>query len=690
MRSMLAAAVAVIVTSLAAYAQPLTGTLHIDGAESLPYACGEPLPVESEARRFVFAGPDGTFHIGVIAPEATRVTCNGGGAIELRRRSNKGISASTVQLSDGGGNAWTLDVRDMPPSRPIVIHAPHGTYRLRAEASHALPFETTVSVGETPVQMPIALDPLPSLSGRVRARDGGEPVTGAIVTTDRGDEAVTDAGGSFTIDLDPEKWPLKLEIAAAGYGLATVAVPQPRVSATLEDIYLVTGGAVTVEVQQSEPGRLVELELWTLQDHGRTLGSMVATRAVADAEQTTPVRFEGIEPGRYLVLAKGRESSERLAEPVDVEEGLDSRVTLTIAPFRLRLRIEMDGAGVGANVVLTQRDLHWSGTFSTSEEGDADVPLWQGGRFRAIVAGAALTPSSHRRDLPEGDDAQWVIDVAAHEIAGIVIDGSTNEPVPAASLVLATKSADGHELSVRAKADQHGRFRFAPATHGLHTLKAAAGGYGVMEMTYPFEEPERRRELVVRLERAATTRLSVVDERGMPIAGAHVLEFRDLTPVGRGTTDASGTIPVMLVDGDARDVWVIPRDGSFGVVRLASGLEKATLTIGRGTSSIVLRTESDSGAPIGGVAVVVRYNGRVLPYEVVNALATHHGSVTRANADGRMLFRHMPPGLYEFWPVFSPAELRKVAAGSGPPAPVRLAATPGENVALLTFASDGH
>ena len=85
------------------------------------------------------------------------------------------------------------------------------------------------------------------------------------------------------------------------------------------------------------------------------------------------------------------------------------------------------------------------------------------------------------------------------------------------------------------------------------------------------------------------------------------------------------------------------------------------------------------------VGVVMRYNGRVVPTEVIAMMATYQGAIASSGPDGRIIFEHMPPGLYELWPVGSVAELRRLTNGVGPEAPVRMTAAPGENLAELTF-----
>jgi hypothetical protein len=151
------------------------------------------------------------------------------------------------------------------------------------------------------------------------------------------------------------------------------------------------------------------------------------------------------------------------------------------------------------------------------------------------------------------------------------------------------------------------------------------------------------------------------------------------------STDPAGQVRIPVPDGETHDVFVVPREGSFAFATVGAGSDAITLLVPPPSSRILVRTESTDKEPIPNVSVMVRYNGRVLPPELLEAMVTLHGSRANSDSQGRIVFRTVPAGVYEFWPVGSDAELRAVAAGAGPVAPAKLAAAPGENMAVLTF-----
>src|SRR6185436_11112636 len=113
----------------------------------------------------------------------------------------------------------------------------------------------------------------------------------------------------------------------------------------------------------------------------------------------------------------------------------------------------------------------------------------------------------------------------------------------------------------------------------------------------------------------------------------------DLTVVAFGRTDTAGKTPLFIPDGEARNVYVVPRDGSLGAMRVQSGTPAVAMRIGEGVSRIVVRAEAESHDPIPRISLDVRYNGFLLPIEVMQIL-TARGSRTSSDADGRMVLNH--------------------------------------------------
>lgn len=476
-------------------------------------------------------------------------------------------------------------------------------------------------------------------------------------------------------------------ISCTGYD-EVVPVPPARATTAVGAIYLSLGGVISVEMDQVEAGSVEEVELQK-PAKGQPTGIALAHRPVPSTAAVAVVTFENLEPGPYIVVAKGRQPWERRGAVVELEPGQPVTVHQRIAPFTLHVRTELEGEPLpAAEVLVTNKDGHWSGALTTDARAEAEVRLWQGGNLNVAVHSTALSaPYIEHRHLMDGEDADWTLVVPNREIVGTVVDAVTGDPIPRAALSLHVASDDGYSVAVQATSDEKGAFRFSPVAYGEHTLKAAAANYPPVESSYLFQAPARSRNVTVRLTRAEVVKLQVIDDNGSPVAGARVMHHRGLARLGISNTDGSGSVELPVIPNESSQAYVVPRDGSFAVTDLSSAAAGSVLRVPAGSARIELRAESETHDPIPEVSLVVRFNGRILPPEVVEALAAFQGARATSGKDGRIVFLRMPAGVYEFWPAGSPAEVRALASGVGPAAPVRMVAAPGENVAVMTFAS---
>ncbi|HEX7829698.1 MAG TPA: hypothetical protein VF787_08580 [Thermoanaerobaculia bacterium] len=209
---------------------------------------------------------------------------------------------------------------------------------------------------------------------------------------------------------------------------------------------------------------------------------------------------------------------------------------------------------------------------------------------------------------------------------------------------------------------------------GEHLIRATANGYPPLDQTYTFEETDTAKSLTIALTRKPKTMVNVIDARGVPLRGIDVRVFRGETLIDVTRTTTDGTMPLYIEDGGERTLVIVPRDGSLGMLQVSSGTREVTFTVPDGSSRIVIRTDSETQEPISQLFLAVTYNGIELPYQVMAELAAR-GSTVISGDDGRFVFE-MPPGRYEFIPF-------EMAIDE----PLRVNAMPGENVAVMTFAT---
>jgi hypothetical protein len=511
----------------------------------------------------------------------------------------------------------------------------------------------------------------------------GTGIAGAKITTGNDGETITARNGRFELAARADKWPKQLMVEAVGFGSRVIAIPAARADTSLDDIYLRRAASVLAEIYQTEPGQVVQVDLVRLRNDGRAPGPVMQTLRLARSKDVIrSLRFENVDAGQYAIHAKGMLPSELAGTRVDVRVGDTPTAIVQITPFRLRLRAALGGESIGtAHVTLRQQDAFWETKLETGPNGEVTATLWQTGPLTAMVMARDVVPYRLRRTITEPLDGEWLLDVPQLEVIGSVVDAETGAPIANAALSLEMKA--GTQLLVNGKAEKDGRFRFAPVSAGMHTLKAVAPDYPVTEMSYSFGENETSHSVTIALERMPATRLLVVDSRGSAVAGANVYAYRGQTRTAFGRTGGDGQIPLFMREGESRDVFVVPADGSLGVARVSSGTKKLTIRLPEPGSRIIVRAESEAREPIPHMTVDVRYNGYLLPDDVMEAFYTR-GSRLSSGENGLIVLELMPAGVYEITPVV-PRWAR--GAQGAIAAPIRLNTTAGENVVAMTFAT---
>jgi hypothetical protein len=429
---------------------------------------------------------------------------------------------------------------------------------------------------------------------------------------------------------------------------------------------------IEVEVHQTEPGQIRTAELRELR--GRAPGRVVASQTLTpDHELSRNVRFEQVARGHYLVTVKGSQPTEVAAVDAIVDDVPRPPLHLQILPFTLRIRTGIQGE---STLILRNSDFSWETRLLLNPEGSADLSLWQGGRMIATVLAREHAPYRQRRTI-EALDSEWALPMPEARVTGTVIDAESGAPIAGAGVALDMHSSGDHQsdLMVRTTTNAEGAFEFRPVLAGEHRLSVGARGFPVQETVYEFEDGEERKTLTIRMGRKPSTELTVLDATRRPIPAADVFVFAGARLVEFTRTGTTGTVPVYIEENGERVVYVLPQGGSLGVATIRAGAPPVRLMVPAALSTVIVRAETPASEPIAGLVLDVRYNGQLLPVEVMEALHSR-GSTTVSAGDGRIVLRALPTGVYEFLPVGKATQST----------PTRLHAQPGENLVVMTFA----
>lgn len=405
---------------------------------------------------------------------------------------------------------------------------------------------------------------------------------------------------------------------------------------------------------------------------------------------TTPqVRFEGLASGVYQLRVRGSESTEQFAMKVGLGQGDERRPTIAIEPRQLTGRITLGGARLGGGTLtLRHKELRWEAVIPVREDGTFRAPLWQYGTFTYSVRTPALpTPYSAHIEL---EDAPAAIDIPDGRIGGIVRDAKRGTPVAGASVALQT-NAGSSEQHVRTTTNAEGRFDFVGMKYGRHKVRVISPEFvEPVPAVFELKASAPLRELDVRLEPGRVIPVLIVSADGDPVEQATVYALDGTKICARATTDEDGRTAVAVPETEEAVLFVIPPEGGFAIARVARETKGQRLRVDlpRASSSLSIRARTRDGAEMPPFSLLVRYDGAIVPAEVLEELTAVQGLHFATGANSEVQLDRIPGGSYEFWPYRTEEEAEAiVAAGDDFAAPIRVNVREGKNTIAVKFAA---
>lgn len=525
--------------------------------------------------------------------------------------------------------------------------------------------------------------PAPRVSGRV-VDGAGNPVAGARITAKAKVLARTGASGRFAFAVPPSD---TLTIEATLYASRLIHLDPS--SYALGDVALLRAGSVSVDT--SKIRGLRELTLVPLQ-HRRD-----ASRTLTRKASGSVTLFTGLEPGNYLLTARGAGPLQQKSQLVEVGEGAMQQVAMTIDRMPLSGYVFLGREPLPhAAVQIIGPGGAWEGHLRTDAEGQYAAELWQVGPMQAVVTSPKLTTEflsgHHGSEALEREAVAWDIAIPDRKIVGRVVDdrGHAVGRTP-----LSIEVEDGEVRSrIKVLTDASGAFEYAPARTGRYSIDATPRQHLKPEpLSFELREndPDKRVEIVV--ERGVEVRVRVTREDGTPIADALIADGvteDGAKPLARHRTSAAGEATLRGRAGDAKTIYVIPPHGSFAVAHLT--LDPETLAHGvdvavpDAKSALVIRTRDEQGAALGGIHFAVRYNGELLPPAILLLLRSLQHVDYRTTAAGEARIHGLPSGMYELWAYRTASEGDRLAVNpDGYEPALQLALAQGTYEADLTF-----
>jgi hypothetical protein len=118
------------------------------------------------------------------------------------------------------------------------------------------------------------------------------------------------------------------------------------------------------------------------------------------------------------------------------------------------------------------------------------------------------------------------------------------------------------------------------------------------------------------------------------------------------------------------------------------GRSRLRVDLPHASSSLVMRARTTAGAEMPKFSLLTRYNGAVVPPEILEELTAVEGLRFATDAGSDVKLERIPAGSYEFWPYRTEEEAEAiVASGDGFAAPIRVHVREGKNTIAVKFAA---
>lgn len=641
------------------------------------------IPAAEEERTFVWRRRDGAeIAVGTVKPNASTVDWPARSvALRVKDQGQTDFPQRIDLLVEGAAGRWAVALNRREASGLARLFLPEGNHGVTATAERRRPARVQISGGRLAYEL--MLIPKPSISGRVVDQRTRKGIVGALITALPAETAVavTDYSGQFSFEPD-EEWPKALRVSAPAFGTKIVAAPASVTSTLLPWTELSPAGAIALTVRHDEE---VEAELARLVEDAEK--TAVASKVISPTAGT--VQFDGLDEGEYELSLRGKGAFERYTTKLAVKAEQTTNETIELAPVPIDIHVVRETDGVpDVRVQVTHLSPEWKTDATTDSEGHVRGRLWQQGLFVAFVA----PPQSGgtqiaRKSLSGANEITWVIALHGGTVSGMVVDAREKFPLGRAKVRLETKKAGGMQ-ELTTSTNDRGEFSFEYVPDGTQTLTAHTTGYVMAEETFQLTSAARARRLRVELEPAEVQAVRVVSSYGAPLVGATITDSSGGSH-GTWTTDAEGRASVPIRRGEAKTVFVLPREGSFAAATLpasGSGQPRAEqqIVVPKGEVTIDIRTQDGAGNGVPDVELLLRHNGVLIPESVARLMFKLHGNMLRTGRSGAGQLRNLPVGAYEFWPYFTMAEFEQLSRGPQSPG-TALVATPGVNSVVMTF-----
>jgi hypothetical protein len=613
-------------------------------------AATEKTAASDAERLFVWSSADGKrLAFGIVPPKSE--------AIDLSDKAQRMVPLTVrgdqrhgwpeelkIRVTDATKREWSWSVPAKTVSSLAQLGLLPGKYTVVFSADHHLTEWRRIDLVKDLSLREIKLRPMPVLVGRVMTMNDEPVANGRIVRIDRRLIATTDEQGRFSGEaLEPLPDSVLVEKKALGSRVVTVQLATG--DADLGVVRL--GPAVKLALHIVRPDGNHDPLHVTLKRRPEAKYEYIPIASSQLKAKDDSLVFDDLSKGEYAVIIEGKGSLEKLVTDVGLGES-DVDKEIRIEPYHLdgTARFGDDPMTGTLSVSMGHIQLDWS---LPIEDGRFSATLWQHGKLDGWVGTKELgSPEPASSQELGADPSTWNIQFPKRFISGRIFDSESHEVISGAGLYL--MRFDGLHSSIHLT--EGGTFSIMATKTGTYELKASAPDHVGMKQTVEIHEDDGSMQRDFALTHGIPLTLEVTWPSGAPVTNATVME--GVASDGYNaerlySLDASGRLTLRLQQGESRTLFIIPREGSFGIAHVAAqGTDSKTLRVvlpePAGSLHIQISTADGKPAQAG---VAMRFNGETIPTPVLYQIG-FRGTPDALN--NRSLLQ-LPAGAYDLWPI---------------------------------------
>lgn len=390
--------------------------------------------------------------------------------------------------------------------------------------------------------------------------------------------------------------------------------------------------------------------------------------------------LRGLTPGEYRLSIRGKRPLERFVTKIRVEDSVET-IAIDVQRHVAAVRFGGNVTPHSGNLELIHAATGWRHRLQLSSLRAIQLELWQPGRFGVVVSVSGYpTTFFTYLDLPSIPRTEWLIELEERWVRGKVTDQATKLPVPDIVVHLVTALPDQQRV-LQTTTNRRGEYAFSFVPVGEHRLRIRSSSYVPHSAALKIDYTDTERRFDISLDRGFERYLQVTNFEEEP-ESAIVYAEGDELPLG--STDSLGRVKFRTKNDDTRLLFVISKKQSFALLRVPPPNQETPVKLPPAKAMIEISTVADDRRAVPRPSFLIKYNGYLFPASVLTALRRFQGFDLQSNSAGKLILRGVPEGRYEFFPMFSNADYKRVMSNLAE-SPVTIRAVPGLNSVTLTF-----